>query len=45
MLYDFAGQTSGELSAMKGDTIIITQKESNGMPSRPRQQPDLHGQR
>lgn len=29
-LYDFAGQTSGEFSLVKGDTIIVTQKENNG---------------
>ncbi|PSK60802.1 Myosin-1 [Elsinoe australis] len=29
-LYDFVGQTSGELSLSKGDTIIVTQKENNG---------------
>ncbi|KAF2869396.1 P-loop containing nucleoside triphosphate hydrolase protein [Massariosphaeria phaeospora] len=29
-LYDFAGQSAGELSVTKGETILITQKESNG---------------
>ncbi|KAF2099628.1 hypothetical protein NA57DRAFT_75130 [Rhizodiscina lignyota] len=29
-MYDFAGQTSGELSISKGEVIIITQKETNG---------------
>ena len=31
-LYDFQGQTSGELSLHKGEIVIITQKESNGKP-------------
>ena len=30
-LYDFAGQTSGELSLQKGEIILVTQKENNGM--------------
>jgi myosin-1 len=30
-LYDFAGQTSGELSLRKDEVILITQKENNGM--------------
>lgn len=34
-LYDFAGQTAGELSLKAGDIIIITQKENNGMPALP----------
>lgn len=29
-LYDFAGQTSGELSLAKGEIISVTQKENNG---------------
>lgn len=29
-LYDFMGQTSGELSLKKDDVILITQKENNG---------------
>jgi myosin-1 len=29
-LYDFAGQTSGELSLRKDEVILITQKENNG---------------
>nr|OQO28617.1 Myosin-1 [Rachicladosporium sp. CCFEE 5018] len=29
-MYDFAGQTSGELSLRKDEVILITQKESNG---------------
>lgn len=29
-LYDFQGQTSGELSLSKDEVIIVTQKESNG---------------
>ncbi|KAK3720830.1 class II myosin [Vermiconidia calcicola] len=29
-LYDFAGQTSGELSLKAGEVILITQKETNG---------------
>ena len=29
-LYDFVGQTSGELSLKKDEVIYITQKESNG---------------
>ena len=29
-LYDFAGQTSGELSLKAGEIILITQKENNG---------------
>ncbi|GAB7356705.1 hypothetical protein MBLNU459_g7411t1 [Dothideomycetes sp. NU459] len=29
-LYDFVGQTSGELSMRKDEIILITQKESNG---------------
>ncbi len=29
-LYDFAGQTSGELSLKKDEIIIVTQKENNG---------------
>jgi myosin I len=29
-LYDFAGQTSGELSLTKGEVILVTQKEGNG---------------
>lgn len=29
-LYDFEGQTSGELSLSKGEVIIVTQKENNG---------------
>ncbi len=32
-LYDFVGQTSGELSLKAGEVISITQKESNGTPS------------
>ncbi|KAK4550199.1 hypothetical protein LTR36_003166 [Oleoguttula mirabilis] len=32
-LYDFAGQTSGELSLRKDEVIVITQKENNGKPS------------
>jgi hypothetical protein len=31
-LYDFAGQTSGELSLRKDEVILVTQKENNGMP-------------
>jgi myosin-1 len=30
-LYDFAGQTSGELSLRKDEVILVTQKENNGM--------------
>jgi myosin-1 len=30
-MYDFAGQTSGELSLRKDEIIIVTQKENNGM--------------
>lgn len=30
VMYDFQGQTSGEMSVKKGDTVIVTQKESNG---------------
>lgn len=29
-LYDFAGQSAGELSFMKDELILITQKENNG---------------
>ncbi|KAK4565296.1 class II myosin [Recurvomyces mirabilis] len=29
-LYDFTGQTGGELSLKKGEIIVITQKENNG---------------
>jgi myosin I len=29
-LYDFVGQTGGELSLKKGEVIVITQKENNG---------------
>ncbi|TKA72206.1 Myosin-1 [Friedmanniomyces simplex] len=29
-LYDFAGQTAGELSLRKGEVVVITQKEGNG---------------
>jgi myosin-1 len=29
-LYDFAGQSAGELSITKGETILVTQKEGNG---------------
>ena len=29
-LYDFQGQTSGELSLTKGEVIIVTKKETNG---------------
>ncbi|KAK4897805.1 class II myosin [Elasticomyces elasticus] len=29
-LYDFAGQTAGELSLRKGEVVVITQKENNG---------------
>ena len=29
-LYDFAGQTGGELSLVKGEIISVTQKENNG---------------
>jgi myosin-1 len=29
-IYDFAGQTSGELSLAKGEIISVTQKENNG---------------
>ncbi|KAK5133251.1 hypothetical protein LTR08_007985 [Meristemomyces frigidus] len=29
-LYDFAGQTSGELSLKKDEVIVVTQKENNG---------------
>ncbi|KAK5109794.1 hypothetical protein LTR62_006527 [Meristemomyces frigidus] len=29
-LYDFTGQTGGELSLKKGEVIVITQKENNG---------------
>lgn len=29
-LYDFAGQTSGELSLRKDEVILVTQKENNG---------------
>ena len=33
-LYDFAGQTGGELSLRKGEVIEIQQKENNGkLPS------------
>ena len=30
-LYDFVGQTNGELSLQKGEIILVTQKENNGM--------------
>ncbi|KAF2836566.1 hypothetical protein M501DRAFT_1007270 [Patellaria atrata CBS 101060] len=30
-LYDFTGQSSGELSVKQGEVIIVTQKEGNGM--------------
>lgn len=30
-LYDFAGQSAGELSIAKGEVILVTQKEGNGM--------------
>jgi myosin-1 len=30
-MYDFAGQTSGELSLRKDEIIIVTQKENNGI--------------
>ena len=30
-LYDFAGQSAGELSLGKDEIILVTQKESNGM--------------
>jgi myosin-1 len=30
-MYDFAGQTSGELSLRKDEIIIVTQQENNGM--------------
>lgn len=30
-IYDFAGQTSGELSLTKDEIILVTQKENNGM--------------
>lgn len=30
-MYDFAGQTSGELSLTKDEVILVTQKENNGM--------------
>ncbi|KAF2001152.1 hypothetical protein P154DRAFT_433440 [Amniculicola lignicola CBS 123094] len=29
-LYDFAGQSAGELTIAKGETILVTQKETNG---------------
>lgn len=29
-LYDFAGQSDGELSLQKGEVILVTQKEGNG---------------
>lgn len=29
-LYDFLGQSAGELSITKGETILVTQKEGNG---------------
>ena len=29
-LYDFAGQSAGEMSVAKGDVIIIVRKETNG---------------
>lgn len=32
-LYDFAGQSAGELSLGKDEIILITQKENNGMPT------------
>jgi myosin-1 len=31
-MYDFQGQTSGELSIKKDNIIIIEKKESNGKP-------------
>jgi myosin-1 len=30
-MYDFAGQTAGELSLTKDEIILVTQKENNGM--------------
>lgn len=30
-LYDFAGQSAGELSIRKDEVILVTQKENNGM--------------
>jgi myosin-1 len=32
-LYDFAGQTAGEMSVKQGDVVIIVKKETNGMLS------------
>jgi myosin I len=29
-LYDFAGQTAGEMSVKKGEVVIIVRKETNG---------------
>jgi myosin-1 len=34
-LYDFNGQTGGELSVKKDDVVIIVQKENNGMYTQP----------
>ncbi|KAI5273235.1 hypothetical protein E4T47_03466 [Aureobasidium subglaciale] len=36
-MYDFAGQTAGELSLTKGEVILVTQKENNGMLLEPNQ--------
>jgi myosin-1 len=30
-LYDFAGQSAGEMSVKKGDVVIVVRKEPNGM--------------
>jgi hypothetical protein len=29
-IWDFAGQSKGEMSVKKGETVIIVRKESNG---------------
>jgi myosin-1 len=34
-LYDFAGQSAGELSVRKDEVILVTQKENNGKQSHP----------
>lgn len=31
VLYDFSGQSNGELSITKGEIILVTQKEGNGL--------------
>lgn len=38
-LYDFNGQTSGELSVKKDEIVLVLQKENNGKPLHPIAQP------